>query len=81
MNYYFIVTDINSRQYVFPIDETGGVTLFYSNQNIIIDNNYNISSLLILLNDNISFVVNNHQIFNSKNLVSLEIKGIPKDSY
>lgn len=82
MNYYFIVTDINSRQYAFPIDAVDGLSIFYLNYNHIINiETRDITSLLHLFESKTNFVVNKNQIFNTKNLISIEIRTISEGAY
>lgn len=82
MNYYFIVTDVNSRQYVFPIDQPDPVSIFYLNHTHIIDTKtHDISSLLHLFETKTNFVVNNNQIFNITKIISIEIKGYVEGTY
>jgi hypothetical protein len=85
MNYYFIVTDTNSRQYVYPIIEPGLVITNGSNSFLITLDDVITADFMIpfieMLEKGVSFLINSQQVFNSKNLVSVEIKAIPEDAH
>lgn len=91
MKYNLILTDVNERQYIFPINNEKGLVLIQDGDPIYIEcpteselnllktnNEYPecICSLIDVMEDSDKWFSINLQVFNPKNLVNAEIKNI-----
>lgn len=81
MKHYIVITDTNSRQYVFEIPETG----------IKLETNENLYS--ITKDDSLSdmffetfkqkgcFIIGDKTLFNTNHLVGIELRAVAEDAY
>lgn len=81
MMHYIIVTDVNSRQYVFQIPEDGFEIISTNESFIVSREEPNLPKFLELISNGHNFIIDNKTVFIPRNLVNIEYKTISEDSY
>jgi hypothetical protein len=77
LSYFLIVTDTNSRQYMYKIEEDG-VTIDTVSSHMVLKSDESIASLMLECFDvNTAFVINGTDIFNPPNISAVQIKSFP----
>lgn len=79
MMYYIIVTDINTRQYIFQIFENGLDVAVQTKKITITQQDPKLLELLEMMSTQQNFILDNTTIFISQNLSSIEYKVISND--
>lgn len=78
MNHYLVLTDVNSRQYVYLIPENG-IKIESKSFSILTEQQKpNFDEINILLQSKESFVVDNKAVFNSKHIITIQYQEIPE---
>lgn len=84
-NYYIIITDINSRQYIFQITDLGIEITSDTTTFTITKDNPQLDLFNPLIANEATFTVNNKSdtkmMFNGKKLVNVEFKVLHDDAY
>lgn len=79
MSYFLIITDNNGRQYLHEVKETGIPVYTNKNHSLVTINNPNLDFFIECLNKNITFAVNNCDVFNPSNITAVQLKALPTE--
>lgn len=79
MNHFLIVTDTNSRQYLFKVEEAGVPVTTATSDIVVTIENPNLQFFIECLDMSSTFVINGSDVFNSVHLVAVQLKAFPAD--
>lgn len=77
MTYFLIVTDTNSRQYLFKVEEQGILVSSAVDSLVVTVENPNLDFFIECLDKGSTFVINGSDAFNGCHLVAVQLKAFP----
>ena len=80
MKHYIIVTDTNSRQYLYEISSEFSVKTDQETFLVTIENP-NISKFAETIDKNLSFNIDDKAVFNSSHIVAVQYQNWPDDAH